>query len=78
MIAKTHVRSCSSLVWSNSFLYVAVVFLVSLSFLIFLVFFFLSVSGPAVIVHSCCGVLAYVLSVCLFVCLFFGEANKIE
>ena len=68
MIAKTHVRSCSSLVWSNSFLYVAVVFLVSLSFLIFLVFF-LSVSGPAVIVHSCCGVPANVLSVCLFVCI---------
>ena len=68
MIAKTHVRSCSSLVWSNSFLYVAVVFLVSLSLLIFLVFF-LSVSGPAVIVHSCCGVPANVLSVCLFVCI---------
>ena len=68
MIAKTHVRSCSSLVWSNSFLYVAVVFLVSLSFLIFLVFF-LSVSGPAVIVHGCCGVPANVLSVCLFVCI---------
>ena len=68
MIAKTYVRSCSSLVWSNSFLYVAVVFLVSLSFLIFLVFF-LSVSGPAVIVHSCCGVPANVLSVCLFVCI---------
>ena len=31
-------------------------------------------SGPAVIDHSCCGVPANVLSVCLF---FFGEANKI-
>ena len=27
-------------------------------------------SGPAVIGHSCCGVPANVLSVCLFVCLF--------
>ena len=36
--------------------------------------------GPAVIGHSCCGVSANVLSVCLFVCLFvfFGEANKIK
>ena len=32
-----------------------------------------------VIGHSCCGVPANVLSVCLFVCLFFfGEANKIK
>ena len=38
------------------------------------VLFFL-VSGPAVIGHSCCGVPANVLSVCLFVC-FFGEANN--
>ena len=30
---------------------------------------------PAVIGHSCCGVPANVLSVCLFV---FGEANKIK
>ena len=67
MIVKTQVRSCSSLFWSNNLLYVAVVFLVSLSFLIFLSLF-LSVSGPAVIVHSCYGVLAYGLSVCLFVC----------
>ena len=66
MIVKTQVRSCSSLFWSNNLLYVAVVFLVSLSFNIS--FFFLSVSGPAVIVHSCYGVLAYGLSVCLFVC----------
>ena len=36
-------------------------------------------SEPAVIGHSCCGVPANVLSVCLFVCLFvFGEANKIK
>ena len=28
----------------------------------------LLVSGPAVIGHSCCGVPANVLSVCLFVC----------
>ena len=42
------------------------IFLVSLCFLIFLVFFLL-VSGPAVIGHSCCGVPANVLSVCLFV-----------
>ena len=35
-------------------------------------------SGPAVIGHICCGVPANVLSVCLFVCLFFGEANKIK
>ena len=35
------------------------------------------VHGPAVIGHSCCGVPA-VLSVCLFVCLFFGEACKIK
>ena len=33
-------------------------------------YFFLLVSGPAVIGHSCCGVPAKVLSVCLFVCLF--------
>ena len=32
-------------------------------------------SEPAVIGHSCCGVPANVLSVCLFV---FGEANKIK
>ena len=35
-------------------------------------------SEPAVIGHSCCGVPANFLSVCLFVCLFFGEANKIK
>ena len=36
-------------------------------------------SEPAVIGHSCCGVPANVLYVCLFVCLFvFGEANKIK
>ena len=41
--------------------------------------FSLLVSRPAVIGHSCCGVPANVLSVCLFVCLFvFGEANKIK
>ena len=34
--------------------------------------------GPAVIGHSCCGVPTNVLSVCLFVCLFFGEASKIK
>ena len=34
-------------------------------------------NGPAVIGHSCCGVPANVLSVCLFV-FFFGEANKIK
>ena len=33
-------------------------------------YYFLLVSGPAVIGHSCCGVPANVLSVCLFVCLF--------
>ena len=52
--------------------------LVSLCFLIFLVFYyFFLASGPAVIGHSCRGVPANVLSVCLFVCLFvcFGEAN---
>ena len=31
-------------------------------------------SEPAVIGHSCCGVPANVLSVCLF----FGEANKLK
>ena len=35
-------------------------------------------SEPAVIGHSCCGVPANVLSVFLFVFLFFGEANKIK
>ena len=30
-----------------------------------------TMDGPAVIGHSCCGVPANVLSVCLFVCLFF-------
>ena len=44
--------------------------------LVFLFFFFL-VSRPTVTGHSCCGVPANVLSVCLFVC-FFGEANKIK
>ena len=29
-----------------------------------------TINGPAVISHSCCGVPANVLSVCLFVCLF--------
>ena len=35
-------------------------------------YFFISIQA-----HSCCGVPANVLSVCLFVCLFFfGESNK--
>ena len=32
--------------------------------------------GPAVIGHSCCGVSANVLSVCLFVCLFLAKLIK--
>ena len=48
---------------------VAVVFLVLQCFLRLL--FFLLVSRPAVIGHSCCGVPANILSVCLFVCLFW-------
>ena len=73
--------------------YVAVVFRVSRCYLIFLVsqptfemtpgfkpftLLLVVVSGPAVIGHSCCGVPANVLSVCLFICLFFGEAYKIK
>ena len=58
-------------------MYVVVVFLVPLCFLIFLALIFLLVSRPNVIGHSCCGVPANVLSVCLLVCLFFfGEANN--
>ena len=33
-------------------------------------------SEPAVIGHSCCGVPANVLSVCLFVCLFLAKLIK--
>ena len=69
-------RSCSSLVSSNNSLYVAVLFLVSLCFLIFLVFIFFLVSGPAVIGHSCCGVPANVLFVCLFV--FLAKLIKLK
>ena len=51
-------------------------------FLLVLVFiFFFLVSRPTVTGHSCCGVPANVLSVCLFVCLFvffFGEAKKVK
>ena len=53
-------------------MWLLVVFLVSLGVLNF--FFFL-VSGLAVIVHSCCGVPANVLSVCLF---FFFLAKLIK
>ena len=76
MIVKTHVRSCSSLVWSNSLLYVAVVFLVSLSFLIFLVFF--------ISILACCNSpqllrcpyqRSFFLFVGLFVC-FLAELIK--
>ena len=41
----------------------------------FFLVLFLLVSGPAVVGHSCCGVPANVLSVCLFG-FFFGESNK--
>ena len=40
-------------------------------------FFFLFVSGPAIIGRSCCGVPANVLSVCLF-CFVLGEANEMK
>ena len=36
----------------------------------------MSYKGPAVIGHSCCGVPANVLSVCLFVCLFLAKLIK--
>ena len=35
-------------------------------------------TGPAVIGHGFCSVLANVLSVWPFVCLFFGDANKLK
>ena len=54
-------------------MWLLVVFLVSLGFLIYIYFFL--VSGLAVIVHSCCGVPANVLSVCLF---FFFLAKLIK
>ena len=37
-----------------------------------------TINGPAVIGHSCCGVPANVLSVCLFVCLFVFLAKLIK
>ena len=65
-------RSFSSLVTSNNFLYVAVVFLVSLCFLIFLVFFFISIRArcnwPQLLRSPCQR--SFCLSVCLFVSFF--------
>ena len=49
-----------------------------LIFRVFFVFFFLLVAGPSTIGHSHCAVSlpTFFLFVCLFVCLFFGEANN--
>ena len=59
-------------------MYAAVVFVASLCFLIFHVFF-ISIRARCNWPQLLRGLPANVLSVCLFVCLFvFGEANKIR